>query len=390
MSWFSQVRGKWKQRWWIGLPVVVMTVVLCRYPLAERWRSFSSDRAEVRSSTVPLSRVQPETIYPSSPPSPMPSLSISLTKIAENTTDYGSHLAFSADGHLLAVVNPAGALYLWQDLTPWQTRSRPGEWLDRPFFTTGDRLLVAPQIFEIKTQQWLPLPPLVSVFTADLAEGEPTGGFAVYASAWSSDSNDLVVYGEHRPSRRLGDRSTWAGPTKRLLLLEGQTRQLKAVLWQGQGSEAYRTIALHDQFIAAAAVRLRVWDRQTQKPVADLGEHTLVIHALQWSADGSLLASGGADQQVILWNTRTWEVQRRWQAHLGEVKALAFHPHNLLLVTGGEDQQIKFWSLEGKLLKTELVQGMVEGLAFNPQGDRLAVAQGGTDASIQVYQVQVQ
>ena len=315
--------------------------------------------------------------------------SVSLSKIVENTNGYGNNLAFSPDGHLLAVVNPAGALYVWRDLTPWQTQSRPGELLDRSLFSaTGDRILAAPQVFQVATQQWLTLPSVANALTADLAEGEPPDGFAAYAAAWSQDERDLVVYGEYRPSRRSGDRATWSGPTKRLLLLDGKTRQLKRVLWQGKSSEAYRTISLNDRFIAAAG-RLRIWDRQTQQAVADLSEHTLVIRDLQWNAAGTLLASGGADRQVILWDTATWTPLHRWQAHQGDVNVLAFHPHQPLLVTGGDDRQIKFWSLAGKLLKTETVRGMVEGLAFNSQGDRLAIAQGGSEASVMVYQVQV-
>jgi WD40 repeat protein len=378
-----------------------MSVLMLIIALVFSGNHFSEHRRSLSLTTpFPVSAQPKVHPYPASPaglkprPSPalsMPSLSISLRKIAENTTDYGSHLAFSADGHRLAVVNPAGALYLWQDLTLWQTYSRPGEWLDRTFFaTTGDRLLVAPHIFEIKTQQWLSLPSVVDSFTTDLAEGAPPGTFAAYASAWSPDSKDLVVYGEYRPSRRLGDRASWSGPTKRLLLLDGHTRQLKTVLWQGNGSEAYRAIALNDRFIAAAAVHLQIWDRQTQQAVADLGEHSLVIRDLQWNAAGTLLASGSADQQVIVWDTATWTPLHRWQAHRGDVKVLAFHPHHPLLVTGGDDQHIKFWSLTGKLLKTETVQGIVEGLAFNPQGDQLAIAQGGPQARVMVYQVQVQ
>lgn len=395
MSGFRHLQRPGRHIWQIGLPMVILILTIAGCDRAELRRSLHSPplapvnvKPEVHRPAASQPGLKPGKPFPSNA---MPSPSISLKKIAENTTDYGNRLAFSADGKLLAIVNPAGAVYLWRDLTPWHTQSRPGEMLDRTFFdATGDRLLVAPHIFEISTQQWLPLPSLADVFTAELAEGAPSGGFAAHASAWSPDGKDLVVYAEYRPSRRAGDRSSWSGPTKRLLLLEGQTRQLKSVLWQGKGSEAYRTIALNDRFIAAAAIHLRIWDRPTQQAVADLSEHTLVIRDLQWNKTGTLLASGSADQQVILWDTATWKPLHRWQAHQGEVKALAFHPHQPLLVTGGEDQQLKVWSLDGKLLKTEAMQGMVEGLAFNSQGDRLAIAQGGTQASVTVYAVTVE
>lgn len=317
--------------------------------------------------------------------------SISLAKIAEDTNHYGSRLAFSPDGHWLAVVNPAGALYLWRDLVSWQSYSYPGELLDQTFFNTAsDRVLVAPHVFQIKEQQWLSLPAITTALTAGLAEEEPPGSFAAYASAWSPDGQELVVYTEYRASRRSGDRSSWSGPSKRLLLLDGQTRQLKTSLWEGQGREAYRAIALNDRLIAAGAVHLRIWDRQSQQMLAELSEHTLAIRALQWNPSGTLLASAGADQHIILWNTSSWQLRQRWKAHEGEIKAIAFHPKHPLFITGGDDQQIKIWSLEGKLLKTETVGGIVEGLALNAEGDRLAIAQGGPQARIIVYQVTVE
>jgi WD40 repeat protein len=320
------------------------------------------------------------------PPHPM----LSLKKIAESSTNYGSHLGFSPDGHLLAVVNSAGALYLWRNLVPWQSQSYPGERLDRTFFSpTGDQVLVAPQVFQVATQQWLPLPSITPALLANLPTKPTSGDFAVHASAWSPDGQDLVVYGEYRASRGLGDRTTWNGPTKRLLLLEGQSRKLRTILWQGNSHEAYRVTAINAKFIASAATQVQVWDRLTQHPVANLAGHSTVVRDLQWNDAGTLLASGGTDQQVILWDTKTWKPRHQWQAHQGEVKSMAFHPHRPLLVTGGEDQQLKFWSLEGHLLKTEPLQGMVEGLAFNPQGDRIAIALGGPHATVQVYQLEV-
>ena len=55
-----------------------------------------------------------------------------------------------------------------------------------------------------------------------------------------------------------------------------------------------------------------------------------------------MLASGGADATVRLWNLRTWACERVLTGHVGSVGALVAR-HDGSLVSGSADQTIRFW-----------------------------------------------
>jgi cell division cycle 20-like protein 1 (cofactor of APC complex) len=57
---------------------------------------------------------------------------------------------------------------------------------------------------------------------------------------------------------------------------------------------------------------------------------------LKWSPDHQFLASGGNDNQLLVWSLRKNEPYQTYTEHLAAVKALAWSPHHHgLLVSGG-------------------------------------------------------
>ena len=108
-----------------------------------------------------------------------------------------------------------------------------------------------------------------------------------------------------------------------------------------------------------------------------LSGHTKPVYAVTFSPDGSLLASVGADQYVMVWNSLTWELVKRLKA--GPVRILAFSPNRSLLATAGDDGAISLWNTESWTI-SETVPAYDRGiraLAFSPDGALLAT--GGRD-----------
>ena len=75
--------------------------------------------------------------------------------------------------------------------------------------------------------------------------------------------------------------------------------------------------------------------------------HSQEVCGLKWSFDGSQLASGGNDNNLMIWNLHSTKPIMCNNSHLAAVKAIAWSPHhhNILASGGGTaDRTIRFWN----------------------------------------------
>jgi WD40 repeat protein len=78
-----------------------------------------------------------------------------------------------------------------------------------------------------------------------------------------------------------------------------------------------------------------------------------------------------------VWDLASVEEVRQLTGHADQVQALAVSPDGKLLASGGPDQTIRIWDLSsGACLRTLSLDGTVSVLAFSPQGDYLVSAGG--------------
>lgn len=79
---------------------------------------------------------------------------------------------------------------------------------------------------------------------------------------------------------------------------------------------------------------------------------------------------------------------RAFEAHLQHVNAVAFAPDSTRLASGGDDNQVVIWDLpSGRIVQTLNVGAKVWGLAFAPDGSTLAVAtQGGEEGRVATFE----
>jgi WD40 repeat protein/serine/threonine protein kinase len=109
--------------------------------------------------------------------------------------------------------------------------------------------------------------------------------------------------------------------------------------------------------------------------------HTSCMCGLALSPDGRLLAAGGNDGIVRLWNTQSWKEVHFFQAQGLHIHRVAFGPGGKHLATTGGDGTVKVWNVKtGERLYT--IQHGAHHVVFSPEGHWLALA--GSD-SVKVF-----
>jgi WD40 repeat protein len=104
--------------------------------------------------------------------------------------------------------------------------------------------------------------------------------------------------------------------------------------------------------IALALVGLSdIWllDATTGVPKAILSDHIFRVNDVEYSPDGSLLASASNDTGIGLWRASDGVLLRIVHAHRMQATSIAFSPDGLRFATGSQDGEIHIWNVEDAL-----------------------------------------
>lgn len=110
-----------------------------------------------------------------------------------------------------------------------------------------------------------------------------------------------------------------------------------------------------------------------------------VITCIDMNQPGTLLAIGGDDHVVRLWDINKRDFVLDLREHLDWVRGLAFSPDQTKLATIGQDGQIKLWDIQnGQLLHAlkDSIRG-TQKIVFHPSGNYFAVC--GFDENVRLY-----
>ncbi len=126
---------------------------------------------------------------------------------------------------------------------------------------------------------------------------------------------------------------------------------------------------------------VNLWNPNTGELIKALKGHDGTVNSVAFNLDGTVLASGTRDGKIHLWNIKTGKLIRLLGAK--KLDGLAFSADGSILANGGAgDANVKVWNSDtGQLLHTlEPDVHDVFDIAFSPEGHTLAsVGWGGMD-----------
>jgi WD40 repeat protein len=207
--------------------------------------------------------------------------------------------------------------------------------------------------------------------------GPDTGG--VWALAYSPDGRSLASGGTD--SRIY----IWDLETGTETALTGHTGNVYTVDYSPDGR--YLVSGGYDKTV-------RVWDLETGVPITLTG-HTASIYGVAYSPDGNWVASAGtSDRTVRVWELlqnphgrlKVGEVFTL-TGHTAAVNSVAFSPSENLLASGSSDKTIRVWDLTTREETLTLVghAALVRSVAFSGDGHYLISA--GRDATVRLWDV---
>ncbi|MBE9067162.1 protein kinase [Leptolyngbya cf. ectocarpi LEGE 11479] len=205
--------------------------------------------------------------------------------------------------------------------------------------------------------------------------GTPLTGSSALGSSGNRIFSDMTTRAQSS-----GIRSGLSGPSNWVCThtLEGHSSWVSTVAFNPK----YRVLAS-----GGWDDTVNLWDIQTGSLTMSLTGHARGINGVAFSPLGQVLASCSDDDTIRLWNTGTGNLLHVLKGHRHDVTSVAIGRRGSLLISGSEDRTVGVWNLEqGKLVKVLSGNaGMIRCVDISP--DEELVVSGGFDNKIRLWQL---
>lgn len=351
------------------------------------WMAFSSENP----ARIAAIDAQTVTATPRSTPLLRPVISVTnssqVVEIAQLKLDGVYGIAWSPDGRTLAATSSKGVwLYSVDNLakSPQPLGNMDKRTYEVAYSPDGTSLAVnsgdAVEIWDVKTGKRL--------LTLDTTDCGTSDGIGVRSIVFSPDGSSLAFCCDGA-KRGLG--IGWGGSVR---LWNARTGKQQTELAEYQSF--FDSIDFHPngRWLASTTLLRAVllWNLETR-----VARTIAIVHTdwapVKFSPGGSLLAFGDVNEarggRIRLWDTVRNAELTDLQASEGELIDLAFSPDGTLLAAGGFDNVVRLWDVKAVRQRMALTAnfgiGGVFSLAFSPGGRLLASA--GADGTIRLWGV---
>jgi WD40 repeat protein len=158
--------------------------------------------------------------------------------------------------------------------------------------------------------------------------------------------------------------------------LTRNTNTAFAVLHELVGEPGFKTVALSPDGRQVAAGNWKSTEVWLWEPASRAKPRRLRVDGranLRFSPDGQWLAAG-TEKTVVLWNTRSWEASTLVERPPGASRPASVAWNSRKLAVAWNDTRVRLLDLGGGTTAELETQDVLLGLAFSPDGSRLACA----------------
>ncbi|KAG5518180.1 hypothetical protein PMAC_003366 [Pneumocystis sp. 'macacae'] len=152
------------------------------------------------------------------------------------------------------------------------------------------------------------------------------------------------------------------------------------------------SLAWNEHILTSGGRDHQIFHRDVRVPehhIKQLGAHKQEVCGLKWNCEDGLLASGGNDNKLIVWDRLNETPLYKFSEHTAAVKAIAWNPHQHgILASGGgtADRTIKFWNtLNGQQISEIDTGSQVCNLAWSKNSNEIVSTHGYSENQVIVW-----
>ena len=138
---------------------------------------------------------------------------------------------------------------------------------------------------------------------------------------------------------------------------------------------------------AVVQATVTVWDLTSGVPLQRLAGHSGSVADLEFLADNATVVSGSADKATLF---RALAATRVVIGAEGKIGNLSLTTDGTLLATGGADKKIKIWNTSSGAMLFEVATGAVTPTSVAIRGDKLQLAAAGSDNKLYLWPLTAQ